>query len=192
MDQQKLRTLVFEKTGVKVDTDDPIFALVALNEAVLADTVERHVALIEAATQALLTQAAASAAAHAPPAWQRATAQPDPGAPAPCVPLVAAAPLSRPIPTQRARLFVRREMGLLGAAAGLSLLSALVVLAGQARWAQPATSPTVPVSAAPEAPTQALTAQQAAALRQGEKLARAVQKLDQKNRQLIEAEMNRP
>ena len=35
MDQQKLRTLVFEKTGVKIDIDDPIFALVALNEAVV-------------------------------------------------------------------------------------------------------------------------------------------------------------
>lgn len=32
MDQQKLRTLVFEKTGVKIDVDDPVFALVALNE----------------------------------------------------------------------------------------------------------------------------------------------------------------
>ncbi len=53
MDQQKLRTLVFEKTGVKVDLDDPIFALVALNEAVLEETVERHVARIDAASAAL-------------------------------------------------------------------------------------------------------------------------------------------
>ena len=53
MDQQKLRTLVFEKTGVKVDLDDPIFALVALNEAVLEEAVERHVARIDAASAAL-------------------------------------------------------------------------------------------------------------------------------------------
>jgi Tfp pilus assembly protein PilN len=53
MDQQKLRTLVFEKTGVKVDVDDPIFALVALNEAVLEEAVERHVARIDAASAAL-------------------------------------------------------------------------------------------------------------------------------------------
>ena len=46
MDQQKLRTLVFEKTGVKIDVDDPVFALVALNEAVLEEAVERHVALL--------------------------------------------------------------------------------------------------------------------------------------------------
>ena len=56
MDQQKLRNLVFEKTGVKVDSNDPIFALVALNETVLAETVERHVALIDAAAEQLAAQ----------------------------------------------------------------------------------------------------------------------------------------
>lgn len=53
MDQQKLRTLVFEKTGVKIDVDDPVFALVALNEAVLAEAVERHVNLLHEASGAL-------------------------------------------------------------------------------------------------------------------------------------------
>lgn len=57
MDQHKLRSLVFEKTGVKVDVDDPIFALVALNEAVLEEAVERHVARIDAASAALVRQA---------------------------------------------------------------------------------------------------------------------------------------
>lgn len=56
MDQQKLRTLVFEKTGVKIDVDDPVFALVALNEAVLAEAVERHVALLDDATGVLAAQ----------------------------------------------------------------------------------------------------------------------------------------
>ena len=42
MDQHKLRSHVFDKTGIKIDVDDPIFALVALNEAVLAETVERQ------------------------------------------------------------------------------------------------------------------------------------------------------
>ena len=59
MDQQKLRTLVFEKTGVKIDVDDPVFALVALNEAVLAEAVERHVALLDDATRELAEQAQA-------------------------------------------------------------------------------------------------------------------------------------
>ncbi|UUZ52514.1 hypothetical protein LP419_24210 [Massilia sp. H-1] len=59
MDQQKLRTLVFEKTGVRIDIDDPVFALVALNEAVLAEAVERHVALLDDATASLADQAQA-------------------------------------------------------------------------------------------------------------------------------------
>jgi hypothetical protein len=56
MDQQKLRNLVFEKTGVKLDSNDPIFALVALNETVLAEAVERHVALLDEATHQLAAQ----------------------------------------------------------------------------------------------------------------------------------------
>jgi hypothetical protein len=35
MDIQALRNKVFERTGLRIDTDDPIFALVALNEAVI-------------------------------------------------------------------------------------------------------------------------------------------------------------
>lgn len=184
MDQHKLRNLVFEKTGVKVDTDDPIFALVALNEAVLAETVERHVALIEAATEALLAQVATLAAVPASAQERRSDAPAGAGpAAAPFIallPSVAASPLARPIPTQATRLLARREIRLLSAAAGLSLLSALVVVGVQQLLGKPAPA------AAP------LTAQQASALRQGEKLARAVQKLDQKSRNLIEAEMHRP
>lgn len=56
MDQQKLRTLVFEKTGVKIDVDDPVFALVALNEAVLEEAVERHLALLSEASDQLAAQ----------------------------------------------------------------------------------------------------------------------------------------
>lgn len=50
MDQQKLRNLVFEKTGVRIDVDDPVFALVALNEAVLEEAVQRHIALLHEAS----------------------------------------------------------------------------------------------------------------------------------------------
>lgn len=41
MDTQKLRAQVFEKTGVKIDLDDPVFAVVALNELVLEEAIER-------------------------------------------------------------------------------------------------------------------------------------------------------
>ena len=61
MDQQKLRTLVFEKTGVKIDVDDPVFALVALNEAVLEEAVERQVRLLDEASGVLAGQVGALA-----------------------------------------------------------------------------------------------------------------------------------
>jgi len=68
MDQQKLRTLVFEKTGVKIDLDDPVFALVAMNEAVLEEAVERHVARIDEATRELALHARAAGGLAAAPA----------------------------------------------------------------------------------------------------------------------------
>jgi len=40
MDIQKLRTRIFEKTGVRVDESDPIFTLVALNESLLENVIQ--------------------------------------------------------------------------------------------------------------------------------------------------------
>ncbi|HEX9174063.1 MAG TPA: hypothetical protein VF861_15545 [Telluria sp.] len=161
MDQQKLRTLVFEKTGVRIDVDDPVFALVALNEAVLEETVERHVALLREANDTLASQVAALRA----------------GAPGQAA---AATP----------RMEANRQQGrdyppaLLAAAT--AVLAALLVLAGQAalRPAPPAPTP-VPQAAL-------LSPQQSAALREGEKLARIVEKLDRKTRAAIAAEMQKP
>jgi hypothetical protein len=56
MDLNKLRTAVFEKTGIRIDTNDPVFALVALNEAVLTECVEQHVAILHQATEKLSEQ----------------------------------------------------------------------------------------------------------------------------------------
>ena len=112
MDQHKLRSHVFDKTGIKIDVDDPIFALVALNEAVLAETVERQLALLDAATQALAAQARAAGGLPAEPA--PAMHQPAPQAPGP------------------APLFTPREWRLLGAAAIVSVACALLVLGGAA------------------------------------------------------------
>ena len=105
VDQHKLRSHVFDKTGIKVDTDDPIFALVALNEAVLAETVERQLAVLNAATDALAAQACAAG-----------------GLP----------PLAAPVTASVANRpwFTPREWRLLGAAAIVSLACSLVVLAG--------------------------------------------------------------
>ena len=56
MDLNLLRTAVFEKTGIKVDTQDPIFALVALHETVLADSVAHQLNAIDDATARLQHQ----------------------------------------------------------------------------------------------------------------------------------------
>ncbi|WP_332862095.1 hypothetical protein [Janthinobacterium svalbardensis] len=112
MDQHKLRSHVFDKTGIKIDVDDPIFALVALNEAVLAETVERQLALLNSATQALAAQARAAGGLPAEPA--PAMPRPAPQAPGP------------------APLFTPREWRLLGAAAIVSVACALLVLGGAA------------------------------------------------------------
>jgi anti-sigma factor RsiW len=160
MDQQKLRTLVFEKTGVRIDLDDPVFALVALNEAVLEETVERHVALLREANDTLAAQLAALQGGG--PAQQT-----------PVAPRPQAAPLAGPD---------RRTVAL---AAGAALLAAVLVLAGQAAL-RPAPPPALPAAA------RELTPEQSAAIRNGDKLARIVEKLDRKTRAAIAAEMQKP
>jgi hypothetical protein len=151
MDQQKLRSLVFEKTGVKIDVDDPVFAVVALNEAVLAEAVERHVAMIDRASEAMAARL---------------------GVPGATVPAPAAAPSRTANPTVLA--------------GGAAVLAAVLVLLGQALWFKPAPAP------APVASPPALTEEQAAALRQADKLDKIVQKLDPKTRNTIRAELAKP
>jgi hypothetical protein len=154
MDQQKLRTLVFEKTGVRIDVDDPVFALVALNEAVLAEAVERHVALLDDATRELAGQLRDGG--FSPRAAERQ-------APPPLNPK-------------------RGEKRMMAIAGGAALLGALLVLLGQAVLFKPA-----PVVQARE-----LSEEQASAIRNGEKLAKIVQKLDARTRDKIQAEMQKP
>jgi hypothetical protein len=154
MDQQKLRNLVFEKTGVRIDIDDPIFALVALNEAVLEEAVERHVALLDGATQKLARKLAQDQDQdqkqnqESMPAW------------------------STP-----------RDMRLIALGVAMAILAALLVLAGQMLFFKPAPESMIEVPK--------LTPGQVAALNNGEKLSQAVQKLDQKTRDLIELEMQK-
>lgn len=141
LDPQKLRLHVFEKTGIKVDVDDPIFALVALNEAVLEEAVERHLARLEGTQAPTAAPAAATGPAYVPP----------PGA--------------RPIPTSH-EPFSRRELRLLAAAAGVAILTAVLVLIGQAIFSKPAGIPPA-------------------------KLERALQTLDAKTRAAFEAELSK-
>lgn len=180
MDQHKLRSLVFEKTGVRIDVDDPVFALVALNEAVLAETVERHIALIDAASQELVQHARSAVGLGAQhdgvrkPVRLDATNEPSAGADTPSAyaPTPASGPV-RPIATQ-APAITPRELRLLGAAAGVAVLSALLVLGGQAAFFKPG-----------------LTAEQSAALANADKLHKAIQKLDPKVREQLQAELQK-
>ena len=177
MDQQKLRTLVFEKTGVKIDVDDPVFALVALNEAVLAEAVERHVALLDQATATLAVHAAALRADGS----MHGGAGSAPAAAAP-----AAAPVAPPVPAAAPAAVAAPDRRVVLVAAGAALLCALLVLAGQALLFRPAPVPPSTVIA------RELTPEQALAIRNGEKLTAIVQKLDSKTRNAIQAEMQKP
>jgi hypothetical protein len=176
MDQHKLRALVFEKTGVRIDVDDPIFALVALNEAVLEEAVQRHIARIDAASQELTQQARLAGGLpaahdhHGSHTAHGATGDHPPG----YTPTPPAGPV-RPIATQHP-LINPRELRLLAAAAGIAILSALVVLGGQAAFRKPA-------------PT--LSAEQSAALQRAEQLEKAIQKLDPKTRAELQAELQK-
>ncbi|NHZ38625.1 hypothetical protein [Massilia aquatica] len=171
MDQQKLRTLVFEKTGVRIDIDDPIFALVALNDAVLAEAVERHVALLDDATADLADQVQALQESGYLGNGATPAARP-------------AALVSTPLPV--AHGVPLQEKRIIAIAGGAALLCAFIVLAGQALLLRPLPAP-APVSVARE-----LTPEQSSALRDGDKLARAVAKLDSKTRAAIAAEMQKP
>jgi hypothetical protein len=171
MDQQKLRTLVFEKTGIKVDVDDPIFALVALNEAVLGEAAERHAAMLDASTRELAEQAQAlldngvhcrfHAGGERPAALLK--------------PIVPAAPDP-----------AHAQLRIWASAAGGALAGVLLMQLVLATWLKNPPPP-APVIVARE-----LTPEQSLALKNGEKLAKAVQKLDQKSRNTIAAEMQKP
>jgi hypothetical protein len=173
MDQLKLRSLVFEKTGVKIDVDDPVFALVALNEAVLAEAVERHVDLLKEATRELAEQVGALQEGGGK------LRAPERAAPA------SAPPVARPIPTVSAGVSPE-EWRSAAIAAAAAVLGALLVLLGQALWFKPAPLP------APVLQAKELTLEQQDAIRNGEKLARAVQKMDAKTKAAIQAELQKP
>ena len=172
MDQHKLRTLVFEKTGVKIDIDDPVFALVALNEAVLEDAVERHVAAIDSATRELVRRARdAGGLAPERSVEHDASNELDLATSASSASRAAADPA--PVPTHAAGTGItRHEWRLLAAAAGVAVLSALLVLGGQAAFTKPG-----------------LTAAQTQSLQEAERLKTAINQLEPKLRAEVQAQL---
>lgn len=50
MDREKLRIALLEKTGIRIDTDDPVFAIVALNQLVLDEYTAQVVEALDGKT----------------------------------------------------------------------------------------------------------------------------------------------
>ncbi len=56
MDREKLRNLVFERHGQRLDVNDPVFALVALNETVLEEATKTAVDQLHAVISTLVRE----------------------------------------------------------------------------------------------------------------------------------------
>lgn len=185
MDLNKLRTLVFEKTGIRIDTNDPVFALVALNETVLSECVEQHIADLHDAFKQLSQETAQLLAAGDRAKkllLQMGQAVEDPG-------VNASAGKARrvAIPVQRSG----PPWPWIAATAGISLLSCVLVLAVQSAIGNSRTTaaPMPSVAAVPAIqapPPAALTSEQALLIQNGEKYAKMWPKLDPKTQARIQ------
>lgn len=180
MDANKLRAEVFEKTGIKVDTADPVFALVALNEAVLADYARQQAAELQGATdqlkeQSRLLQETAERTRHLLLQMGKTVEEP-PGATS----RLPAKPFPLPLPL----------LALAGATAVLTaaLVGVVQGMSGAPRPSIPA-SVVAPAQAQPATSAPALTAEQQQHLQDGEKLAKAWPKLDARTQAKIQAAM---
>jgi hypothetical protein len=183
MDVNKLRTQVFEKTGIKLDTSDPVFALVALNEAVLEECIEQHVAKMRSASEQLKEQT---------------TQLIEAGDRAKQLLLQMGRPVEDPSPpkVEPTSLVSRKPMlawRTIAAAGAISVCSCLLVLAGQAVIGYPHTSASTqtpaPIAAIAPASTPALTPEQVVMMQNGEKYAKMWPKLDAKTQEKIKALM---
>jgi hypothetical protein len=214
MDYQKLRTLVFEKTGIKVDATDPVFALVALNESILEETLQRHLTLIQgsiAQGNRTLPPTANPQAGPAQPAFkasrenweadeelatQARAENPAPNDPQPGHANTAqnVAPDTNRSHTQHQALpgpDRQFDQRLLLLAVAVSVCTALLVLAGQALlW--PGTGSANSAANTPANSAAGITQEQRAQLKQAEKLSKAIEKLDPKAKAQLQNELNKP
>jgi hypothetical protein len=174
MDLNKLRTLVFEKTGIKIDSSDPIFALVALNEAVLAECVELHIANLQGAADQIKEQTT-----HLIDAGDRVKKLLLQMGQTVEEPTTASVKTAAP---ERTALPWRW----IGAAGAISLCSSLLVLGGQAALGYPRI-PAPVVVAAPNTAAPPLTPEQTILLQNGAKFAKMWPKLDPKTQERIKA-----
>jgi hypothetical protein len=182
MDANKLRAEVFEKTGIKVDTSDPIFALVALNEAVLADYAQQNLGGLRDASENLKEQARLllEAGERTKALLLQMGHKVDDPSPQPAPSPVAAKPQGQPMP----------PLVLAGVTA---LLAAVLVVVIQGLFSPPrqmlATPPAVQAPASNPANAPALTPEQRQMMQDGEKFEKAWPKLDAKTQAKLQAAM---
>lgn len=197
MDINKLRTLVFEKTGIKIDTNDPIFALVALNEAVLAECVAEQVTALHQAAEKLSEQTSqlqqAGALYENVLTQLAATSETTPAA------NMAAALAKESSPKKAGRWnLAGSELILwqvLAGAGGIALLCAMLTLAGLSMFGHRSAPPQeVPKAAAstPVPAPAALTPEQMQLIQNGEKFARILPKLDANTQARIQRLLQQP
>ncbi len=193
MDQQKLRSLVFEKTGIKIDTSDPVFAVVAMNEALLEEAVQRHLLVLEQSSKAILQQLQAlraQAAGEPVPAahddiWENSiagaasAATPASTPPASNMPEASVPPSAATAPSSVQAPFQAQ----LRLAAMTALMTVALMLPTLGMFAPKASAP---------ATAPALTPQQETQLKQFDKLQKLLPSLDAKSRAQIEAELKKP
>lgn len=179
MDLNKLRTQVFEKTGIKIDTGDPVFALVALNEAVLEECVEQHVAKLHEATDKMKEQTA-----HLIEAGDRVK----------LLLIQMGQTVEEPAPPKDEKPAATTTTNpqlpwrMIAAGAAVSVGTAFLVLVGQAVIGYPHV-PAPVVVAAPQQPAPTLTPEQITLMQNGEKYAKMWPKLDAKTQEKIKALM---
>jgi hypothetical protein len=186
MDANKLRIEVFEKTGIKVDTTDPIFALVALNEAVLADYAQQNLSGLHDAVEKLgeQTKQLLDAGERTKALLLQMGHKVDDPAPAPVPAHVP--PSVAPPATSKPQAQTMPPLVLAGVTA---LLAALLVVTGQALFSPARSIPSEPQVAHAPAATPALTPEQQQMMQNGEKFAKAWPKLDAKTQAKIQAAM---
>lgn len=176
MDLNKLRTQVFEKTGIKIDTNDPVFALVALNEAVLSECVEQHIGNLQNAAEQLKAETGQLLEAGdrvKQLLLQMGQTVEDPSLIKTSNPIAAVAE-RKPLPWR-----------MIAAAVAISLGSCLLMLLGLAATGYPHVP--APIVVATPAPVPTLTPEQTLMMQNGEKYAKMWPKLDAKTQEKIKA-----
>jgi hypothetical protein len=176
MDTARLRSHVFEQTGIRIDTSDPVFALVALNDAVLAEGVERQRAIIDEVAERIAGQA--DELLEAGERYKRQVQRggvreggADTGA----------------VVGGRQQVIQLAAMG-----AATALLTALLTVIGLNVFGKAPPAPIVMQAAGGTGEPAALTAEQILAMQNGEKFVKVLSKLDAKTQAHVLELMRQP